>query len=453
VTTEPFNLPLLFRALQFAADHHRDDRRRDIDVSPYINHPIGVAAELVAANVEDPEIIAAALLHDTIEDTLATPEDLEREFGARVCRLVLAVTDDKSLDRDERRRLQVERAPALEPDAKLIKIADKIYNARDVAHSPPTGWSLADRMAYIDQGERVVAGCRGVNAVLEARYDEVLRDARSQLALRVAATGGLRVIAVDWSGARSGAQKHIRLAEVQDGRLVRLEGGRSREEVVRHLVEEAGRDPELIVGLDFAFSFPEWFGRQRGADDVRALWELVEREGEHWLRDCPDPFWGRPGRKTPAKEILPEPFRRTDLEAPAVGSSRPKSVFQIGGAGAVGTGSIRGMPFLGRLADAGFSIWPFDPVRLPALIEIYPRLLTGEVVKSRADARDEYLRRNHGGLSPAFRGLAASTEDAFDAAVSALVMWDHVEDLLSLRKAGDPTVQREGWIWAPGGER
>ena len=149
MTADSSNLPLLFRALQFAADHHRDDRRRDIDVSPYINHPIGVAAELVAANVEDPEILAAALLHDTIEDTLATPEDLEGEFWARVCRLVLAVTDDKSLDRDERRRLQVERAPALEPDAKLIKIADKIYNARDVAHSPPTGWSLADRMQVL----------------------------------------------------------------------------------------------------------------------------------------------------------------------------------------------------------------------------------------------------------------------------------------------------------------
>jgi len=363
------------------------------------------------------------------------------------------VTDDKQLSRSERRRLQIQKAPFLEPEAKLIKISDKICNARDVAHQPPAGWSLAERLAYIDQGEAVVAGCRGVNSALEARYDEVLIDARSHLARPAQASAGLRVIAIDWSGALSGARKHIWLAEVHDGQLLRLESGRTREQVVQHLLDEAKRDREMIVGLDFAFSFPDWFLRQRSTETARELWSLIEREGESWLATCADPFWGRPGRKRPDPAVLPEEFRRTDREAPAIGSSRPKSVFQIGGAGAVGTGSIRGMPFLGMLSDADFSIWPFDPVRLPAVVEIYPRLLTGEVVKSRPEARDVYLRGNYPGLSHAAKVEAASSEDAFDAAVSALVMWEHREELLDLKQAADQTVLREGWIWAPGGNQ
>jgi len=105
------------------------------------------------------------------------------------------------------------------------------------------------------------------------------------------------------------------------------------------------------------------------------------------------------------------------------------------------------------LSDADFSIWPFDPVRLPAVVEIYPRLLTGEVVKSRPEARDVYLRGNYPGLSHAAKVEAASSEDAFDAAVSALVMWEHREELLDLKQAADQTVLREGWIWAPGGNQ
>lgn len=180
-------LSLLFRALRYAADHHRDGRRKGVDASPYINHPIAVASELVNVSVEDPEVLAAALLHDTVEDTCATPEDLEREFGPRVRDLVEAVTDDKSLPSRERKRLQVEHAPGLEPDAKLIKIADKICNVFDVGHSPAEGWSLERRREYVDWTERVVTGCRGVNPALEARYDEVLGDARARVD---AETGG-----------------------------------------------------------------------------------------------------------------------------------------------------------------------------------------------------------------------------------------------------------------------
>ena len=184
------DLPLLFRALRFAADHHRDDRRKGADASPYINHPIAVASELVEVGVEDPEVLAAALLHDTVEDTIATPAEIEGEFGPRVRALVDAVTDDKSLGSRERKRLQEVHAPGLDPNAKLIKIADKICNVRDVGHSPAAGWSLERRREYLDWTERVVAGCRRVNPALEARYDEVLAVARARLAVAAAAEPG-----------------------------------------------------------------------------------------------------------------------------------------------------------------------------------------------------------------------------------------------------------------------
>ena len=176
-----FDLPLLFRALRFAADHHRDDRRKGVEASPYINHPIAVASELVAVGIDDPEVLAAALLHDTVEDTTATPAEIEAEFGPRVAWLVAAVTDDQALPSGERKRLQVEHASGLEPDAKLIKIADKICNAYDVGHAPAAGWSFERRSEYLDWSERVVAGCRGVNPALEARYDAVHSDARTRL--------------------------------------------------------------------------------------------------------------------------------------------------------------------------------------------------------------------------------------------------------------------------------
>jgi guanosine-3',5'-bis(diphosphate) 3'-pyrophosphohydrolase len=172
------DLSILFRALRFAADHHRDDRRKGAGASPYINHPIAVASELVDAGVEDPEVLAAALLHDTVEDTWATPEEIEAAFGPRVRSLVDSVTDDKSLRSRERKRLQVVHAPDLEPAAKLIKIADKTANVHDVGHDPPAHWTLERRRDYLDWTERVVEGCRGVNETLEWRYDRELAAAR-----------------------------------------------------------------------------------------------------------------------------------------------------------------------------------------------------------------------------------------------------------------------------------
>ena len=172
----------LLAALRFASEKHRDQRRKGANASPYINHPIEVA-ELLArvGGVRDVEVLAAAILHDTIEDTETTPEELERAFGSRVRELVAEVTDDKSLPKQERKRLQHEHAPHLSLDAKQIKLGDKISNVREIAASPPDGWPLERRREYIEWARSVVAGCRGANALLERHFDEVAAEAEAEL--------------------------------------------------------------------------------------------------------------------------------------------------------------------------------------------------------------------------------------------------------------------------------
>lgn len=172
---------LLLRALSFSAEKHRDQRRKGVDASPYINHPISVAEVLARTGVSDPGILAAAVLHDTIEDTETTGEELEDRFGARIRGLVEEVTDDKSLPRSVRKDLQIEHAHTLSDGAKQIKIADKTCNARDVTHSAPAGWPLERRLAYLDWTEEVVEGCRGVNERLERLYDRTLAEGRRHL--------------------------------------------------------------------------------------------------------------------------------------------------------------------------------------------------------------------------------------------------------------------------------
>ena len=176
----PFGLVL--SALRFAAVKHRDQRRKGQDASPYLHHCIEVAETLASqGGVDDPEVLAAALLHDTLEDTDTTPEELGRHFGDRVRRIVEEVSDDRGLTRDRRRALQVERAATLSAEAKLIKLADKICNVRDVAHQPPVGWSVERRAEYVAWTARVVAGCRGSSPALEERYDRTLSEARRAL--------------------------------------------------------------------------------------------------------------------------------------------------------------------------------------------------------------------------------------------------------------------------------
>ena len=256
----------------------------------------------------------------------------------------------------------------------------------------------------------------------------------------------IRTIAIDWSGAATSAARTTWLAEAEGGQLVRLERGRGRAEIAEHLLAEAQRTPAMIVGLDFAFSMPAWFLEQQGLDDGPALWNVVACDGERWLASCESPFWGRPGRRRPAHQ---EEFRRTDRDVPSVSGIRPKSVFQVGGAGSVGSGSLRGMPFLRQLRNAGFAIWPFDAPRWPMVVEIYPRLLTGPVHKGRAEARVDYLRHRHPALDGDMHRRAASSEDAFDAAVSALAMDAAREELKGLPTLHDTYSRREGRIWDP----
>ena len=172
----------ILKALHFAAIKHRDQRRKDTEVSPYVNHPIEVA-ELLArvGGATDLVILQGAILHDTIEDTETTPEELEAAFGPEVRRVVEEVTDDKRLPKAERKRLQIEHAPHLSERAKQIKIADKISNVRAVTKAPPADWPLERRHEYLNWTEQVVTGLRGCNQPLEFYYYQVLEDGRCVL--------------------------------------------------------------------------------------------------------------------------------------------------------------------------------------------------------------------------------------------------------------------------------
>ena len=166
------DMATLFRALSFAADKHRDQRRKDDHGSPYINHPIAVARVLCEeAGVTDTPILCAALLHDTVEDTDTSPDELDARFGTRIRSVVMEVTDDKRLPKAERKRLQVEHAAGISHAAKLIKLADKICNLRDVVDAPPTSWELKRRQAYFDWAREVVNQVRGAHRGLETLFD------------------------------------------------------------------------------------------------------------------------------------------------------------------------------------------------------------------------------------------------------------------------------------------
>ena len=168
-----FAIPALMDAAMFAADKHRDQKRRDARGTPYINHPIMVANLMATVGgITDIEALQAALLHDTVEDTDTTPGEIEAHFGYEVRSLVMEVTDDKSLPKAERKRLQIAHAPHLSPRAKVIKLADKIANITDMIVSPPADWPLERRQDYIAWSNKVVAGCRDQDSALEVIYDE-----------------------------------------------------------------------------------------------------------------------------------------------------------------------------------------------------------------------------------------------------------------------------------------
>jgi guanosine-3',5'-bis(diphosphate) 3'-pyrophosphohydrolase len=176
-----FAIPALTEATMFAADRHRGQKRKDARQTPYINHPIMVVNLMASIGmITDVEALQAGVLHDTVEDTDTSPEEIETRFGYAVRSLVMEVTDDKKLEKQERKRIQIEKAPRLSPRAKVIKLADKIANLTDLIVSPPVHWPLERRQQYVAWSNRVIAGCRGHNSKLEQLYDARVMEAHAQ---------------------------------------------------------------------------------------------------------------------------------------------------------------------------------------------------------------------------------------------------------------------------------
>jgi len=263
-----------------------------------------------------------------------------------------------------------------------------------------------------------------------------------------------RVLAIDWSGARAAAGQRtgIWLAEASATGLARVEGGGwTRDAVLEHVLAEADRDPDLVVGLDFAFSLPAWYLRRKRLD-ARGLWarlaaerltRRMRRQGlAAWLADPDPPFWSSAGGA--AGLALERQYRRTELDLLSQGL-RPKSVFQLVGRGQVGRASLHGMQALHRLAGRGFGLWPFDEPRRPLAVEIYPRALAPAVTRARPEELRAHLEA--GGVTSELIRRIGSNEHAFDAAVSALVMAAHVEELRALGAV--PGYELEGRIWLP----
>jgi hypothetical protein len=305
------------------------------------------------------------------------------------------------------------------------------------------------------------------------------------------ATNPQRLVAVDWSGRIdvAGQRRHIWAGVWTRGNngtaRITLEAGRTREEITSWLIELARETPRMVVSVDCCFSFPAWFLREHGCASVFDFWDKVAAgKGEEWLaREAPGiardiRFWGKP-HKRPAifsGAGMRSMFRETDYEnkieqalaggdperAAKMRGITPKSPFQIGGSGSVGTGSLRAVTMLRALQTSGFRVWPFEHAALdakkpqPLLVEMYTRLMTGAVAKSNEEARTAYLRARkkndalYAGLSRGVFAKATSSEDAFDALVSVIEMlrWQH--EFAALRKTRTPYLLLEGITWRPG---
>lgn len=172
------DIGMVLEALRYSADKHRGQQRKD-GKTAYINHPIAVAHKLKhVGGINDPVVLCSAILHDTLEDTATTKEELAEYFGAVVAEVVWEVTDDLTLKADrsrkaERKQLEIDHAPTLSHRAKLVKMADKICNAEDTLKSPPVDWSIKESRGYIHWAKQVIDGMRGTNKVLEAEFDEL----------------------------------------------------------------------------------------------------------------------------------------------------------------------------------------------------------------------------------------------------------------------------------------
>ena len=262
---------------------------------------------------------------------------------------------------------------------------------------------------------------------------------------------------------------------------VKLEAGRTRDEVADWLIALAAETPRMVVSIDCCFSYPAWFLREHNCATVFDFWQQVaDGQGECWLaREVPEiardiRFWGKPHKRPDefSGANFHRSFRLTDYDNKIAQSAEngdperaakmkgitPKSPFQIGGSGSVGTGSLRAMPFLLSLRKAGFRFWPFEaPSRnKPLVVEMYTRLMTGPVAKSNPVARKVYLtaRRKHDPVfapvsRPVFR-IAEASEDAFDALISTMEMVRHASEFARLKPTEDPALRLEGITWRPG---
>lgn len=176
------NNQLILKAAHFAAHKHRNQMRKDEEKTPYINHPISVAKIISEiGNIEDSEVLAAALLHDTLEDTETTVEELIDNFGERVCSLVEEVTDDKTLPKLERKQRQIDHAKEISEGAALIKLGDKISNVTDITDTLPTNWDSNRRLEYFEWAEKVINNCPKVNEKLENHFKDSIQKGREKL--------------------------------------------------------------------------------------------------------------------------------------------------------------------------------------------------------------------------------------------------------------------------------
>ncbi len=180
------DLNLIFKAILFAIDKHEGQIRKDAERSPYITHPLLVAQALLEiGDVQDLPTLIAAILHDTLEDTKTTEVEIRKAFGEEVLQIVLEVTDDKSLEKMVRKRLQVVHAPSISNKAKVIKLSDKLVNCRDILNSPPEDWPMERRREYIQWAADVVENLRNINTPLELAFDQILSDAEESLDFKI----------------------------------------------------------------------------------------------------------------------------------------------------------------------------------------------------------------------------------------------------------------------------
>lgn len=188
-TDTPIMTAQFLKALTFAANKHRNQRRKDTVQTPYINHPIDVANILLnEAGVTDEAVLIGALLHDTVEDTETTLHEIEQSFGRIVRDIVDAVTDDKSLPKAVRKQQQIDHAPHLSDRAKLVKLADKISNIRDTRLSPPAGWPMSRIDEYLEWGKAVVYPIRNSNAQLVLLFDQAYDEGKAMVRRHISGT-------------------------------------------------------------------------------------------------------------------------------------------------------------------------------------------------------------------------------------------------------------------------